>query len=266
MRKYNIGEAAKIMGISSESLRNYERRGLLAPLRDENGYRTYTRADIYLLSTIRVLRNAGYSFSSINHLLGASYEEALRTKQQRCAEMEEELMHLQLKLQALKDECEEYQALKKNAKNIRETVSPAMLRINNQINDEFLLHHKGIQRWIRHLPAVRISPSFSREAVLQARHEVRFGYAVSLEHAARLHLDATPGAEVMPPRSCLSTIIHSRGENYLHAGMLHEVLRYCAENALEIDGDAWGITLGAHIEEGEACRYHRFYIPIKKRA
>ncbi|MFI0418810.1 MerR family transcriptional regulator [Spongiactinospora sp. 9N601] len=36
-----IGELARRTGVSARSLRYYEQRGLLSPVRDENGYREY---------------------------------------------------------------------------------------------------------------------------------------------------------------------------------------------------------------------------------
>ena len=40
---YTIGELAKILGITAETIRYYERKGIIAPIHDqETGYRYYT--------------------------------------------------------------------------------------------------------------------------------------------------------------------------------------------------------------------------------
>ena len=52
-----IGELAQQLGITAESLRFYERRGLLpTPARSENGYREYTSADLERLRLLIGLR------------------------------------------------------------------------------------------------------------------------------------------------------------------------------------------------------------------
>lgn len=53
---YRIGEAARILGISQSSLRNWERRGLLTPVRSQGHFRLYSRAELQRLQKIKFLR------------------------------------------------------------------------------------------------------------------------------------------------------------------------------------------------------------------
>ncbi len=54
---YTISEAARELGLSSEWLRQGEKRGSLPPARrDRNGYRYYTAEDVELLRNRRLLR------------------------------------------------------------------------------------------------------------------------------------------------------------------------------------------------------------------
>ncbi|MGN1042644.1 MAG: MerR family transcriptional regulator [Christensenellales bacterium] len=62
-------EAAKTLGVSVDSLRNWETNGLLAVKRKNNGYRVYTDEDIRRLKIIRALRCANYSLEAILRLL-----------------------------------------------------------------------------------------------------------------------------------------------------------------------------------------------------
>lgn len=45
-RKYLIGEIADMLGVSSDTLRHYEKKGILTARRASNGYRYYTEEDI----------------------------------------------------------------------------------------------------------------------------------------------------------------------------------------------------------------------------
>ena len=62
-------EASEYLGISMDSLRNWEMNGLLTVKRKQNGYRVYTDADIQRLIIIRSLRCANYSLEAILHML-----------------------------------------------------------------------------------------------------------------------------------------------------------------------------------------------------
>ncbi|MEA4971311.1 MAG: MerR family transcriptional regulator [Candidatus Pelethousia sp.] len=62
-------EAAKLLDISMDTLRNWEMNGLLTVKRMENGYRIYTGEDVDRLKIIRSLRCANYSLEAILNML-----------------------------------------------------------------------------------------------------------------------------------------------------------------------------------------------------
>lgn len=64
-------EVSEHLDISMDTLRNWERNGLLQVKRKQNGYRAYTGADIERLKMIRTLRLANYSLEAILRMLGA---------------------------------------------------------------------------------------------------------------------------------------------------------------------------------------------------
>lgn len=68
-------EVSSYIGISMDTLRNWEMNGLLTVKRRENGYRIYTDSDIRRLKIIRSLRCANYSLESILRLLGQLSED-----------------------------------------------------------------------------------------------------------------------------------------------------------------------------------------------
>lgn len=62
-------EVSEYLGISMDTLRNWEMNGLLAVRRRQNGYRVYTDKDLQRLKVIRSLRCANYSLEAILGLL-----------------------------------------------------------------------------------------------------------------------------------------------------------------------------------------------------
>lgn len=73
---YTIGEISQMYGIGTDSLRYYEKKGILQPKREANGYRIYTQKDIWRLNVIRQLRDMDvpvdkiYSFFQTQSLEG----------------------------------------------------------------------------------------------------------------------------------------------------------------------------------------------------
>lgn len=66
---YKISEISKLYDIGVDSLRYYERLGILTPRRDANGYRLYNLTDLYKLNIIRDLRSLDFSMKQIKDYL-----------------------------------------------------------------------------------------------------------------------------------------------------------------------------------------------------
>ena len=65
-----IGEAAKHGGVSVQTLRHYDKLGLLTPARTTDaGYRFYSARDCLRLELIRTLRGVGFDLGTIGRLL-----------------------------------------------------------------------------------------------------------------------------------------------------------------------------------------------------
>ena len=62
---YGITTAAELVGIDPQSLRLYERRGLLEPARTDGGTRRYSAEDLDRLRRIRELLDAGLNLAGI---------------------------------------------------------------------------------------------------------------------------------------------------------------------------------------------------------
>lgn len=78
-----IGELARRSGVSVRSLRYYERQGLLAPIRRENGYREYSALAEEQVRTIRLYLNLGLSTEEIAGFLQC----VLKNKEAFCEEV-----------------------------------------------------------------------------------------------------------------------------------------------------------------------------------
>lgn len=59
-------EVVALMNISQDTLRYYEKVGVIPPVnRDENGYRIYNDSDLNWIYLVKNLRNAGVSIESL---------------------------------------------------------------------------------------------------------------------------------------------------------------------------------------------------------
>ncbi|HTA04151.1 MAG TPA: MerR family transcriptional regulator [Streptosporangiaceae bacterium] len=114
MSGMTIGKLAAAEGVGVETVRFYQRRGLLAtPERHGSGYREYSEADRWRLVFIRRARQLGFTLGEIADLLGPaeaqSTQEIATAAQAKLAAVDaqvRELVQLRCRLRQLVRVCE----------------------------------------------------------------------------------------------------------------------------------------------------------------
>ena len=71
---YVISVAAELAGVHPQTLRIYERKGLVAPARTSGRSRRYSERDIALLRRIQELTNDGVSLAGVQRILALEEE------------------------------------------------------------------------------------------------------------------------------------------------------------------------------------------------
>jgi MerR family transcriptional regulator, heat shock protein HspR len=86
---YIISVAAELAGVHAQTLRIYERKGLIEPSRTQGGSRRYSDRDIALLRRIQELTTDGVSLAGVRKVL--ELEADLADARERIADLEADL-------------------------------------------------------------------------------------------------------------------------------------------------------------------------------
>jgi DNA-binding transcriptional MerR regulator len=113
MTERSIGELAEVAGVNVETVRYYERRGLLAePPRTASGYRVYDDDALWRLEFVGRAKQLGFTLTEIKELVAAGEAgsvsgivDAARTKLHQVDERLTELAASQSRLRQLVDTC-----------------------------------------------------------------------------------------------------------------------------------------------------------------
>lgn len=70
LASYRCGELANLAGVSPDTLRHYERKGILRPARSANGYRRYSEAALERVRMVRRALALGFSLDELSRIFG----------------------------------------------------------------------------------------------------------------------------------------------------------------------------------------------------
>jgi MerR family transcriptional regulator/heat shock protein HspR len=93
--RYMIGTAAELAGMHPQTLRQYERRGLISPGRSPGRTRLYSDRDVAMLRRIQELSESGLNLAGIEQVLEL---------ERRCARLERRVRGLQAELEGARAE------------------------------------------------------------------------------------------------------------------------------------------------------------------
>lgn len=95
---YTIGETAKLLGVTTQTLRHYDRIGLLSPCHvdPETGYRYYRYQQFHIIDRIKYLQGFGMSLEEIQLIIqNGKNDHLLQQLQKKRADMDREMRDLQ---------------------------------------------------------------------------------------------------------------------------------------------------------------------------
>jgi len=139
----SIGEAAKLAGVSAQTLRHYDKLGLLVPSHESTaGHRRYSARDCERLRLIRALREVGFDLDTIGKVLssGLAPDEAVKMRFEALEAEQRALKRRHLLLRA---------AMKGDRKDVLDRLreNQVLARLDRLEREAFLERHL---RWTPH--------------------------------------------------------------------------------------------------------------------
>lgn len=102
MKSYRIGQLSSLLGLSADTLRYYEKIGLLPPVtRNASGLRLYDDKDVSRLNFIRRAQRMNFTLAEIAHLMEMR-ENPQSARSEARALMQAKLHDVEVQIQELK--------------------------------------------------------------------------------------------------------------------------------------------------------------------
>ena len=265
---YRIGTIARLLGMSAEGIRMYERSGILRAQREkeENEYRSFDHLDITALIRARGYHYCGFTTREIETLINSSdVGEVTELYARKEEELRREIIQKQLQMECL----EEFRCLTENAEEqlfqISRRQRPALYRFEF-IRDGVLIlgedREKVLRTWVRSTPMVFLSQMNSWEKLVRGETQVTAALGIFAEDAGKLGLD-TAYAGYYEACPCLYTVVREQGNRFCPPMCLAHVVEYVRKHKIRVTGDPIARTFLSMNKREDYTRYRQVWLPIE---
>lgn len=269
--KYKIGDVARILGISTDLLRYYEKKGVVTPTKDaSNDYRYYDAWDINFLMDCLWFKNFGFSIEQIADLVRIPKVEDIHDMlEYKEDELRSTIRRCQLLLRRSEEHRRELDAIPKLLHRCEISESPALVRYINRVGDAYPnptgTGLEGLARqWLSAMPFNHRYFEITGDSDLPGMEEdYRWGFSLSEEYVRELDFPIAPPMVHVPSRRCIHTIFKSQGKGTFSPVLLDYALEYAKENGLPVFGPAHGVLLASVLEGEHLCGYFEAWLPIE---
>lgn len=269
--KYKIGTVARMLGVSPETIRLYERNGILTSERKEgdSGYRYYGRLDVTALLRARSYHQYGFSLRETEALINTDDVDFVqRQYQSRTESLEAEIFHKQKILSYLREISALLEGLKEELWTIRVADSPGIYRLEFMKGEELILRTEQqelFSRWVGLAPFSFPSQRNCWKALEQGEDESFSALGIMEEDARTLGMPEFLAKGVYhPPSSCLYTVVKIAGENASCVQYLEHLRAYVHENQITVTGDPICRTFLSMNKKEDYQRYRQIWLPIEQ--
>ena len=262
--QYKIGEISTLLGIPAETLRFYEKRGLLHPEKSpHNGYRSYSLNDLYRLMDIIFYRRLDLGLEDIRRLLTTADLAAItQLLAQQQEALEQKIAHETLTLKKLETVRRSWQQIPDLlGRFVRSDFPAAYILLENQPDGDTLLQSFSILSQ-EHL---ELGKFLEPLALCGERWQRTDQWIVVLDCALAAELGLSPAmvglAQLSFPR-CWHTIVSvANGQDSLEeaASMLYSHIQ--TQND-QLSGPIYCDYLCSSTENGQLMDYYMLYAPV----
>ncbi len=265
---YTIGELAKILGITAETIRYYERKNIIQPIKNkESGYRYYTTWDLHMIIRARCYLGFGFSIEEVAELLQKEkLEDIDETLAKQEALIEQNIIYQMNLLRVLRSN----RTMINDQKNQKERFSiqtrPGIYRIDTQkcytlnLTDE---EKEELKNFCHCIPFVFSTALFPQRYIEEENKDFYFGIGIEEEYAHLFDVHETKYVHYYPPQTCLYMSFSSRSSQFLTYDVFTPAFDHMKKNNLKLDGDIITHIVSMWKPEEEYFNLHNIWIPIK---
>jgi len=267
--RYKIGEVARILGISTDLIRYYEKKGVVKPKKDPaNRYRYYDVSDVNLLIDCIWYKKMGFGIEEIGRMSNVeSYDDLVVHLKDQSDEISKKIVYQEMLLSRMR-------GLTESIIGIKDGVGVCDLRTNREFlyylnrGNEAFGNSPGLralnEEWSCHMPFTKRLFYIDAAALSGENDDYRWGYSIGMKYASYFSIVAVPPIMKMTENLCIHGAFASQSKGGFSARRLDFMREYAEENKLRLKGFAFGNLVCSVNEESLLNGYFEAWMPIEQ--
>jgi len=264
MKKFLIGDIAKLLGVTPEALRHYERIGLVKPSYvAENGYRYYDTRGYTYLFFIKKYRSLGFTLQETEDLLYKDHDDKkLEKLMTRRESLLEELKNVEQQLASLDDFRQDIKDARSQIEKFDMVKAPALCFVPIRTDEGLCLSSQqinGTRAMMKNISQIQytmLADLKRSDGILSA--ERTLGLSIAADN-----VKMPEGSVLIAECTALRAVINMRdGEQLVKALERTGVVKKLEELGIDMDRRIYGHMTNMSVIGKELYSTFRIFIPV----
>ncbi|MBQ4284581.1 MAG: MerR family transcriptional regulator [Lachnospira sp.] len=270
--KYKISELAKLLDVSTNTVRRYEDMGYIHSVRDDNsGYRYYGDDALFGIMNARIMRKYEFTHEELDDLLQYNLNDSIAAYEKKMAEIDERIAYMSDVRHRIKDDL----VLMRKAAAGGDVYEKRCMDYTYIVfkHEDKLSHEAGrlkkVQEFLYDCPEIQRIYIIRKDALEKGKMRLVPGIAVKCMDMAKYNVTENEYTEYYPQQKSIMCMVRMPGDRYdsseeeLKELILGKHLDYMQEHNMHIAGDIIAIIISRVIEEGQEVMYLLVSVPVE---
>ena len=267
--QYKIGDVARILGISTDLLRYYDKKGVVTPTKDkQNDYRYYDTWDINFLIDCLWFKPFGFGIPQIAYMVSdCCYMDLLPLLEEKQDELLSSIHQQELLLRRLRQHCNQVIRVKEAMGRCDIMPCPEIICYLNRYDntyDNSTQMQKLSRQWLSYMPFLQ--RYFEMPLAPDKSHATSYawGFSMEMEYVEEFHVPIDPPVMHQESVECIHSTFKSSGKNAFSPKHIHYMFEFAAQNGYTVTGSARGNLVCSILEDGINTGYFEVWLPVTK--
>ncbi len=267
--QYKIGDVARILGISTDLLRYYEKKGVVTPTKDkQNDYRYYDVWDINFLLDCLWYKSFGFGIPQIAYMECECYHgDLVSVLEEKQDEMMDAIRHQELLLHRLRQHCDQVTRIRELMGKCDISASPEVICYLNRYDMTYDYNadkQKLAKQWLGYMPFLQRYFEIPNDPEVRRQYDYAWGFSLDMEYVDEFSVAVKPPVEHIPSVEGIHSVFKSSGKHAFSSEHINYLYEYADQNGYTVTGNARGNLVCSVLEDGVNTGYFEVWLPIAR--